>query len=323
MTKDSILACLWERPDDYISGEELAARLGVSRTAVWKGIEQLRREGYRIDSVTKRGYRLSSDSDVLTAEGIRRYLKNKSLQLQVFPSITSTNTVLKAMAEEGAEEGLCLVASEQTAGRGRMGRSFFSPSGSGIYLSLLLRPSLAAAEATAVTACAAAAVAEAIESLAEVKAGIKWVNDIYVSDRKVCGILTEASLDCESGRVNYLVVGIGINTRMPKDGFPEDLQTTAGAAFGTGQIPELRCRLTAAVLDRLTAYYDQLLDREWFKSYKSRSFVLGREISILAPGKDPEPAFALDLDEDCALIVRTADGTIRRLNSGEVSVRPT
>ena len=161
MTKESVLACLRERQDDYVSGGELAAKLGISRTAVWKAVEQLRRDGYRIDSVTGRGHRLSSASDVLREEGIRNYLKNKYLRLQVYQKINSTNTALKAMAEEGAEEGLCLVASEQTAGRGRMGRSFYSPAGTGIYLSLLLRPAIAAEEATCLTACAAAAVAEA------------------------------------------------------------------------------------------------------------------------------------------------------------------
>ena len=321
-TRDRILSCLREKQGSFVSGEELAARLGISRTAVWKEIEQLRREGYRIHSVTRKGYCLSPENDVLREEGIRRYLKTDRLRLQVFPCISSTNTVLKAMAEEGAEEGLCLVASEQTAGRGRMGRSFYSPAGTGIYLSLLLRPAIAPADATVITACAAVAVAEAIESLAEVRAEIKWVNDIYVEGHKVCGILTEASLDCENGQVNYLVVGIGINTRLPEKGFPEELRSVAGAAFGNARIPELRCRLTAEVLDRLVAYCDHLLEKQWFEEYKKRSLVLGKEISILRPGQDPEPAVALDLDENCALVVRTADGAVRHLNSGEISIRP-
>ena len=129
-------------------------------------------------------------------------------------------------------------------------------------------------------------------------------------------------MDCESGGVNYLVVGIGINTTIPKGGFPEDLRETAGVIAADGGIPDLRCRLTAEVLDRLTAYYDHLSERAWYEAYKSRSIVLGKEISILSPGKEPEPAVAVDLDPDCALIVRTEDGRIRRLNSGEVSIRP-
>ena len=321
MTKEALLALLWEHADTYVSGAELARRLAVSRTAVWKGIEQLREDGYAVDSSTNKGYRLSSGSDVLCEEGIRRYLKTDNLDLRVYRSISSTNTVLKAMAEAGAAEGLCLIAGEQTAGKGRRGRSFFSPPDSGIYLSLLLRPSLQAADATSITACAAVAVAEAIESLAPVKAEIKWVNDIYVGGRKVCGILTEASLDCESGQVNYLIVGIGINTRVPASDFPDELRNIAGSAFGDEKIPELRCRLAAGVLDRLVEYSANLTEKNWFGEYRRRSFVLGKEINILAPGREPEPAVALDLDRDFALIVRTEEGTLRHLNSGEVSIR--
>ena len=144
---------------------------------------------------TKPGTGDEMADDMLREERIRHYLKNNRLKLRVYNRITSTNTVLKNMAEEGAEEGLCLIAGEQTAGRGRLGRGFYSPPDSGLYMSLLLRPTLQAADATAVTACAAVAVAGAIESLAPVKAEIKWVNDIFVEGRKVCGILTEASVD--------------------------------------------------------------------------------------------------------------------------------
>ena len=262
-----------------------------------------------------------SESDILSEEGVRRYLKTDELELRVFRSISSTNTVSKSLAEEGAEEGLCLIAEEQTAGRGRLGRSFYSPPGSGIYMSLLLRPKLQAAEATDITACAAVAAAEAIESIAPVKAEIKWVNDIQIGGRKVCGILTEAALDTGSGRVKYLVVGIGINTCVPKAGFPDELKDIAGSVFGADPIPDLRCRLTAAVLDRLMHYYRNLQNKEWFEEYRKRSVVLGKEINVLAPGREPEAAVALDLDRDFALIVRMDSGELRRLNSGEVSIR--
>ena len=321
MTKDAILELLWQNADSYVSGAELAKRLGVSRTAVWKAIEQLRDDGYAIDSVTNKGHRLSSGSDVLSESGVRKHLKTGGLNLQVYPSISSTNTVLKGMAEEGAGEGLCLIAGEQTAGRGRRGRSFYSPPNSGIYMSILLRPAMQAVDATSITACAAVAVAEAIESLAPMEAGIMWVNDIYVDGRKVCGILTEASLDCESGQVNYLIVGIGINTRVPDAYFPEELRNIAGSAFGDKPIPELRCRLAAGVLDRLMQYYEKLADKAWFEEYRRRSLVLGKPVNILSPGREPEKAEALDLDGDFALIVRTEAGELRRLNSGEVSIR--
>ena len=321
MTKEDLLSLLWQNADAYISGEELARRLSVSRTAVWKAIGQLREAGYNIESVSNRGYRLLSESDVLSEEGIRRHLKHQELKLQVYKTITSTNTVLKTLAAEGAPAGLALIAGEQTAGRGRMGRSFYSPADSGLYLSLLLRPNVSAVEATRLTACAAVAVAETIEELSGRPAQIKWVNDIFVDGRKVCGILTEASVDCENGMMHYVIIGLGVNTRVPTGDFPEELKGIAGAAFDADSIPELRCRLAAGILDRLAEYTENPGAPRVFEGYKSRSLVLGKAINILAPGRDTVPAEVLDLEEDYALLVRLPDGSIQRLNSGEVSVR--
>ncbi len=323
MTKDAVLDLLRQNADTFVSGAEIGRQLSVSRTAVWKAIEQLKEDGYRIDSVPNKGYLLSSVSDVLSEEGIARYLKDPSLPIRVYPSITSTNTVLKAMAADGVPAPLALIAGEQTNGRGRMGRSFYSPSRTGLYMSLLLRPGIAAADVTGITACAAVAVAQTIEQLSGQEAAIKWVNDVYVQGKKVCGILTEASIDCETGVIHYLIIGIGINTALPEKDFPEELQAIAGAAFVGDPVPDLRCRLAAGVLDRLMAFSDDLTDERIFTEYKKRLLVLGRPINILAVGKDPEPATVLDLERDYALLVRCEDGSIRRLNSGEVSVRLT
>ena len=321
MTKDELLTLLWQNADTYISGEELARRLSVSRTAVWKTIGQLREAGYNIESVSNRGYRLLSESDVLSEEGIRRHLKHQELKLQVYKTITSTNTVLKTLAAEGAPAGLALIAGEQTAGRGRMGRSFYSPADSGLYLSLLLRPNVSAVEATRLTACAAVAVAETIEELSGRPAQIMWVNDIFVDGRKVCGILTEASVDCENGMMHYVIIGLGVNTHVPAGDFPEELRGIAGAAFDADSIPELRCRLAAGILDRLAEYTVNPDAPKVFEAYKRRSLVLGKKVNILAPGRDPVPAEVLDLEEDYALLVRLPDGSTTKLNSGEVSVR--
>lgn len=319
--KELLLSLLWQNADTYISGEELARRLSVSRTAVWKAIGQLREAGYVIESVPKRGYRLLSESDVLSEEGIRRHLRHQELQLRVYKSISSTNTVLKALAAEGAPAGLALIADEQTAGRGRMGRSFYSPAESGLYLSLLLRPQLSAVEATRLTACAAVAAAEAIEALSGREVQIKWVNDIVINGRKVCGILTEASVDCENGMMRHVIIGLGVNTRVPAGDFPAELQGIAGAAFGSEQLPELRCRLAAAILDRLADYTAAPSDPAVFAAYKRRSLVLGQKINILSPGREPAPAEVLDLMEDYSLLVRYPDGSTGRVNSGEVSIR--
>lgn len=321
MTRDEVLDFLWKHVDSYVSGSELAERLSLSRTAVWKAIGQLRELGYEIESQPNRGYRLHSVSDVLSAEGIVRHLRHKELRLQVYKTIGSTNTTLKALAAEGAEAGLALIAEEQLMGRGRMGRSFYSPANSGLYMSLLLRPEMPAVDATRLTACAAVAVSEAIEVLSGREAEIKWVNDIFVGGRKVCGILTEASVDCESGMMHYVIIGIGVNTHVPDGDFPEELRGIAGAAFGAEPVPELRCRLAAEILDRLMDYTPDPAAPEVFAGYRSRSLVLGREINILAPGREPVPARAVDLDENYSLRVRLPDGSERLLNSGEVSVR--
>ena len=240
MNNDALLQKLTEQGDNYISGAELARWLGVSRTMVWKGIEQLRAEGYGIESVTNRGYRLLPEHDVLSAREIALRLTTPGLRLRVYPSVTSTNTILKNMAAAGEPEGAVAVAGEQTAGRGRMGRSFYSPPGTGLYLSILLRPGIPAEETTPVTACAAVAVAESIEELSGEPAQIKWVNDVYVRGKKVCGILTEASIDCETRIADYLVVGIGVNTAPSPPGiFPRNCGASPVQPLPPGACP--RC----------------------------------------------------------------------------------
>ena len=181
MTKDRVLERLWRSADRSVSGEELAAGLSLSRAAVWKAVEQLRAEGYLIESAPRRGYRLLSKSDVLSATGLEKYLDAPGLRLRYVPEIGSTNTALKELANRGEAAGLALAAGRQSAGRGRMGRSFYSPEDTGVYLSLLLRPRMPAAEATRITACAAVAVAETLEELSGRPAQIKWVNDVFVA----------------------------------------------------------------------------------------------------------------------------------------------
>ena len=320
MTKDQVLQRLRRGGGDYVSGGTLSAELSLSRTAVWKAVEQLRADGFVIESAPNKGYRLLSAGDALTESGVRLYLRHKELDVKVYKSISSTNTVLKQLAESGASEGTVLLAEEQTAGRGRMSRGFFSPPRSGLYMSVLLRPHLSAQISTRVTACAAVAVAEAVEELTGAEAKIKWVNDVLVDGKKVCGILTEGSIDCETGLLHYAIVGIGINIRPPEGDFPEELRAIAGAlpAAGGG---DLRCRLAAAVLDRLMDFYAKLPDEDCYEAYKSRSCLLGREINILPLGGEPIPATAIDVEPDFSLRVRLADGTEKRLNTGEVSVR--
>ena len=321
MTKDAVLQLLREQEDRYVSGAELAKELSLSRTAVWKAIGQLKAEGYQIESVTNRGYRLSSGGDVLSTESVRKYLRHRELQPEVYKTITSTNTVLKARAAEGAPAGQVLIAGAQTAGRGRMGRSFYSPPDSGLYMSLLLRPRFSAREATRITACAAVAVAETVEELSGRATQIKWVNDVLLDGRKICGILTEAAFDCESGQLAYVIVGIGINIAVPAGDFPAELRQIAGAAFDGKAIPELRAKLAAGVLDRLADYAVDPDNPACFEAYRARSLVLGKAVNLLVPGREPERAQVLDLNRDYSLRVRMPDGSERSVSSGEVSVR--
>ncbi len=321
MTKDRVLDSLRRSGGSYVSGGALSAELSLSRTAVWKAVEQLRAEGFVIESAPKKGYRLLSGGDALTESVVRAYLRRRDLDLRVYKSISSTNTVLKQLAESGAAEGTVLLAEEQTAGRGRMSRSFFSPPRSGLYMSLLLRPHMSAQLSTRITACAAVAVAEAIEELTGCRAEIKWVNDVLVDGKKVCGILTEGSIDCESGLMHYAIVGIGINIRPPEGDFPAELRQIAGALPAAPDGEDLRCRLAAAVLDRLMDLYEQLPEGDCYEAYKSRSCLIGRQINILPLEGEPVPATAIDVEPDFSLRVRLADGTETCLSSGEVSVR--
>lgn len=319
--KENLLELLQKNSGEFLSGERAAETLGVSRTAVWKAVTALKKEGYNIESVTNRGYRLSADTDVLSACGINDCLggQAKKYDISVLGTVTSTNALIKTEAAKNAPEGRIIIAAEQTAGRGRFGRSFFSPTGSGLYISILLRPTLPVTAAVSVTAAAAAAVAEAIEKVADQKAEIKWVNDILVNGKKVCGILTEASLDVESGALSYAVLGIGVNVYPPVGGFPADIKNKAGALSDTKQ-PRLKNRLAAEIITRFFSYYSSLAAKTYLDPYRSRCIVPGKNITVLS-GDRETPAYAVMIDDDCRLLVRYDDGSEEYLSSGEISIR--
>ncbi len=319
--KDRVLDALESNRGAWFSGEALARTLGVSRSAVWKAISQLRAAGYPIRAVPNRGYSLEAGSALLSPQSVGQYCAVPGLAVQVEPSVTSTNDVLRQQAEAGAPEGTVLIAAEQTAGKGRRGHSFYSPPDTGLYLSLLLRPKLEAKDALSLTTCAAAAVALAIEDCAGIDAGIKWVNDVFCRGKKVCGILTEAALDLESGGLQYAVVGLGVNLFPPEGGYPPALADIMGAVFDARpQGLEARSQLAGRILERFFAFYERIGEKPFFADYKKRSFLLGREVEVLERGL-VRPAVALDLEPDFSLRVREADGTVRALSSGEVRVK--
>ncbi len=319
--KQQILKTLEENRGNSVNGAMMAEMLSVTRSAIWKNIKQLQKEGHHIDAVPNRGYRLKASNDILTAEGIAPYLKNRAqdFHLDVRKSVTSTNTLAKEMASKGAAEGTVVLASEQTEGRGRMGRSFYSPNSTGLYLSLILRPKLDINDSLLITTSAAVAVAQAIEQLTDNDAQIKWVNDIFMNGKKVCGILTEASLNIENGGLEYAVVGIGINVTTKE--FPMNIENIAGSIFS--EKPEdqpITSILAAEILNNLSDSMDNLTARSYLSEYKKRSFLIGKDIYVLK-GKDTFLAKAIDIDDRARLVVEYSNKSREALSSGEVSVR--
>jgi BirA family transcriptional regulator, biotin operon repressor / biotin---[acetyl-CoA-carboxylase] ligase len=319
--QDHLRQLLETNKSTFLSGEEIARRLGVSRNAVWKAIKALQADGYPIQAVPNRGYCLAASSDVLSESGIRQYLTGEAqqLSLHVFDSVNSTNLVLRQLANQGAPEGTVVISAEQTGGRGRKGRSFFSPDGTGVYVSLLLKPKIAPDDATLITTTAAVAVCDAVEALSGRTAEIKWVNDVFINGKKVCGILTEGSFDMESGQFEYAILGTGINVYTPAGGFPEELRAIAGSVLSESA-PDGKNRMIAEYLNLFLPLYRDLGSAKISADYRRRSFVLGKVVNVIA-GDRVTPARALDVDEKCRLIVEYADGRRETLSSGEISVK--
>ena len=316
--KEEILKKLDEERGNPVSGEELAEQLGVSRNAVWKAVKVLREEGYDIQATTNKGYVLSSASDVLTAEKIRSRLSFKCNAI-VKKSVDSTNDEVKALAAQGAPEWMVVIAVEQTKGRGRNQRSFFSPRGMGLYMSVLFRPTFSSSESLFVTTSAAVTVCEAIEKVSGKKAQIKWVNDVFLGEKKVCGILTEASFSVESGGLDRAIVGIGVNIR--DTAFPPELQGIATSVFEGRECPaETRAKIAAKLLERFRYYVENIPQRAFYAEYKRRSFVVGKRVEVRS-GDLCESGVALDLDENCFLKVWLDSGQEKLLSGGEVSIK--
>jgi BirA family biotin operon repressor/biotin-[acetyl-CoA-carboxylase] ligase len=313
-TKEKFLKILVGNQDKYVSGERIAEELGVSRNAVWKAAQKLAQEGYKIDSVRNLGYRLVDDNDVLSSAGITVHL-NAPVTLHVHDTLESTNIVAKELASRKAQHGTTVTAQRQTSGKGRYGRDFASPDG-GIYMSVVLHThELGLAAPALVTALTAVAVCEAIESLCEKTPQIKWVNDVFLGSKKVCGISAEAVTDFISGAVSWIVVGIGVNFSTPVSDFPKELQNIAGSVFGEGETPTVtRNRLIAGILNNL-------LNPQEFDigQYQRRIMHLGKKVVVLPENYE---AVALGINHTGGLIVRRqSDGVIMTLCSGEISIR--
>jgi len=248
---------------------------------------------------------------------VERHIKTTGLSVQVYDTVDSTNTLAKRLADEGAPEGAVVIASHQTAGKGTRGRSFYSPDQTGLYMSVVLRPTMHAKDALLITTAAAVAVCRAVERVSQKQPFIKWVNDIYCDGKKVCGILTESVLKTGSAMLDYAVLGVGVNVSLPTSGFPKDIEQIAGTVFDT---PTDASPLAALILDEFFSLYTALGERSFVREYRERSCLLGREITV-CNGGDTAKAVALDIDDDCRLVVRFENGDEQALSSGDVSVR--
>lgn len=317
--KQAVLTALEQHKGEAISGEQLATQIGISRTAVWKIVSGLKEQGYPILTLPGKGYTLAAESDHLSKAGILPYLSPKwqHLDIQVHESIDSTNSEAKRLAIDGAAHGTAVIADTQTAGKGRLGRSFHAPAGTGLYISTILRLDVAVTDAVLITTAASIAVCRAVrQCLPDLEPQIKWVNDVYLHGKKLCGILTEAVTNFESGTIDSVVVGIGINVCTKFESELADIATS----LTTDPAAVHRTRLAAAVLENLLAVADDLSRRTFMEEYHSLSMTIGQDVTVITP-IDSYPATVLDVDRNGGLVVRRADGTLTTLSSGEISIR--
>lgn len=300
------------KSNDFVSGEFLAEKFGKSRAAVWKAVKTLIKDGYDIDAVTNKGYKLYENKNVTSAESIKSKLKTP-VDVIYYPSVDSTNNECKRLLAQG-KQGMFLVVTDcQTAGRGRQGKSFASPADTGIYFSLVIRPNTSFKNAVTATTAASVAVCMAIEKLTDKKPVIKWVNDVYLDNRKICGILTEAITNFEDGTVESVIIGIGINLK--ENAFPQELRDIVG--FLDADIN--KNLLVSTVIDKLveinTGDYKTFIDY-----YRTHSMVIGQKIKIIR-GDEQIPAVAVSIDEQGGLEVQLENGEHTVLRSGEISIR--
>ena len=324
MSRETVLSLLLAHRQEPLSGEAMSRQLGVSRAAVWKAIEALRQEGYVISSAPNRGYRLESAPDRVREGELVGPLAGCRVgsALACLDVIDSTNTECKRRAMTGAPEGLAVLAEEQTGGRGRRGRSFHSPRGRGLYLSVLLRPDLPLEAVNDFTAWVAVAVCDGIEAACGLRPRIKWTNDLVLGDKKLAGILTELGLESETHSLQYLVTGVGVNVNQRPEDFEEDIRdmaTSLSLALGR---PVRRSVLAAEILramDKMYAGFPRNKE-EYLAKYRADCLTPGHPVQLITP-TSREEAYALEIDDQFRLVVELADGTRKALSTGEVSVR--
>lgn len=341
--REQVLLLLENNKGEPISGEDIAVKLGCTRASVWKAVKSLQSEGYKVDAVNNKGYTLTSSADVLSEAYISKRVAEAGINIKVDARkvVDSTNNVLKLIATENSNSDtatmthdtkvpMVCISEEQTAGKGRRGRSFYSPKDTGIYISFLLYPDIPISEAALYTTIAATAEAKAIEKVSGFPVDIKWVNDIWMRGKKVSGILTEASASIEDGSLEYVVVGIGINLYEPKGGFPAEIQNVAGAVYPENKhIENLRNNIASELIIQFMKYYNEGLESPSFLSdYEKRCFVIGKDVELMSPdhnnlnpdGTNPI-VHVLGINNKCHLHVLFNDGHEEFLSGGEISIK--
>lgn len=320
--KDKIIEFLKDNNNEFVSGEEISKRLGVTRAAVWKHINSLKESGYNIESVSKKGYRLTFCPDVLTYEEIKDHLNTEFMGRNIihFDELDSTNSYAKKIADTLDGEGHVVITEKQLMGRGRMGRQWSSQNNSGIWMSIILRPRISIFEVSKITQVAAAAVNLAFLNLG-IESKIKWPNDIIINDKKVCGILTE--MNSEINVINYVVVGIGINVNNSVNDFSDELKDIATSIKIETEKEVKRKILLAEILNNFENLYNDLNNNNFNSSLeicKKNSYVIGKDVNLIKNQVITE-AVVIDLNEEGELVVKYNNGEIDKIISGEVSVR--
>ena len=323
MLDEKILNVLRHSKDSYVSGEELCKLADISRAAIWKHIEKLREEGYDIEAVPHLGYKLVAIPDSLIPSEIKWKLKTKVFGRSIisYRKVDSTNIIAYELAQKGMKEGAVILADEQVKGKGRHGRHWSSPSKGGIYMSCILRPSIAPNEISRITLLAAIAVAQAIRDFSSLEVTIDWPNDIMMDQKKLCGILTE--MRAEQDSVDFVVLGIGINVNSSKSELPKGASSIREELHRRGgKIILSRVELTKKVLERLEEYYN-LMKSEGFEPiidiWKDLSVMIGSRVKVSLHDKTFE-GLAHDIDPDGALVVRTESGVLEKISSGDVAM---
>lgn len=316
MLKEKLLAELEQNRDTVLSGQQLADLFSVSRNAVWKAIKALKDEGHEIESVPQKGYRLKPSSDVLSKEGIIQYLNNineeEIPEIHIYQQIDSTNSEAKRLITQSSAKNIIVIAKEQFNGRGRGGHSFYSPADTGLYMSVALKPKLRIKQALLITTAAAVAVMNAIYNLTGKKTQIKWVNDLFYNNKKVCGILTEAITDFESGDVSDIIIGAGININTCE--FPEELKEIA-CSLEEDNIT--KNEFAAEIYRQITYVCAHLNDAEILKQARENSFVIGKKIEI-DDTNTHRYATAYDIDSDGSLICTDDENNKFNLRTGSI-----